>query len=35
MDEFRASFADSVTDVLTGAESLEDAFKNLADSLVA
>ena len=35
LDEFRGSFADNVTDVLTGAESMGDAFKSLADTLVA
>ncbi len=31
MDEFRQGFADNVTDVLTGAESIGDAIKNMAD----
>lgn len=34
LDEFRANFADSVTDVLTGTKSIGDAFKDMVDSLV-
>lgn len=35
MDDFRASFSDAVTDVLTGSKSISDAFKSLADTIVA
>lgn len=34
MDEFRAGFEDNVADVLTGAQSIGDAFKNMADLVV-
>lgn len=35
MDEFRGNFSDTVTDVLTGAQSISDAFKSMVDSIVA
>lgn len=35
MDEFRSNFEDTVTDVLTGAKSISEAFKSLADMVVA
>lgn len=35
LDEFRGTFSDTVTDVLTGAQSIGDAFKSLADQIVA
>jgi len=34
MDEFRAGFEDNVADVLTGAKSIGDAFKSMADLVV-
>lgn len=34
MDAFRSSFADNVADVLTGATSIKDAFKNMADAVI-
>jgi len=35
MDMFKDSFARNVEDVMTGAESIGDAFRNLADSVIA
>lgn len=34
MDKFRSSFADNVTDVLTGTKSIKDAFKDMADMVI-
>jgi hypothetical protein len=34
MDDFRATFEDSVVDVVTGAKSIADAFKSMADAVV-
>lgn len=34
MDDFRDTFEDSVVDVVTGAQSISDAFKNMADQVI-
>jgi hypothetical protein len=35
MDEFRQSFEDNLTDVLTGTKSIGDAFKSMADAIIS